>query len=47
MASSNSVHLGLMTAYMEALDNAFRIAQQYFLGKPLYWFDYTAAFGMF
>jgi hypothetical protein len=34
-----------MTAYMEALDNAFRMIQQYFLGKPLYWFDYFAAVG--
>ena len=47
VASTSGVHLGLMTAYMEALDNAFRILQQYFLGKPLYWFDYTAAFGMY
>jgi hypothetical protein len=47
IASENGVHLGLMTAYMEALDNAFRMAQQYMLGKPLYWFDYTAATGMF
>lgn len=45
IASSHGVHLGVMTAYMEAVDNAFRILQQYFLGKPLYWFDYFAALG--
>jgi len=32
---------------MAALDNAFRIVQQYFLGKALFWFDYTAAVIMF
>ena len=32
---------------MEALDNAFRIVQQYFLGKALFWFDYAAAVVMF
>ena len=47
VASDHGVHLGLLTAYMEALDNAFRVAQQYFLGKPLFWYDYTAASGMF
>ena len=45
IASDNGVHLGLMTAYMEALDNCFRMIQQNFLGKPLFWFDYVAALG--
>lgn len=47
VASSNSVHLGLMTAYMEALDNAFRMCQQRLLNKRLDWYDYVAAVGMF
>lgn len=47
IASTNGVHLGLMTAYMEALDNFFRILQQRLLNKPLAWFDYSAAAGMF
>jgi len=47
IASSNNVHLGLMTAYMEALDNAFRIFQQRLLNKRLDWYDYVAAAGMF
>jgi hypothetical protein len=47
IASEHGVHLGLITAYMEALDNAFRIGQQYMLGKPLYWYDYSAGLGMF
>lgn len=34
-ASSHFVHLSLMTAYMEAADNFFRMLQQYFLGDPL------------
>jgi len=47
IASENDVYLGLMTAYMEALDNFFRILQQRMLKKPLAWYDYTAAAGMF
>jgi hypothetical protein len=47
VASSNNVHLGLMTAYMEALDNAFRMCQQRLLNKRLDWYDYVAAVGMF
>jgi len=47
LASNNGVHLGLMTAYMEALDNLFRICQQYLLDKPLDWYDLFAAAGMF
>lgn len=47
IAGSNGVHLGLMTAYMEALDNFFRILQQRMLNKALFWYDYTAAVGMF
>lgn len=46
LASRYKVHLGLMTAYMEALDNLFRIAQQVALLKPLYWFDWCAGAGM-
>lgn len=46
IASSHNVHLGLMTAYMEALDNIFRMCQQYALGKQLYWFDWASAAGM-
>jgi len=46
-ASDNGVHLGLMTAYMEALDNFFRICQQKLLSKPLAWYDLVAAGGMF
>jgi hypothetical protein len=47
IAQHNNVHLGLMTAYMEALDNFFRVCQQKLLRKPLDWFDYAAAAGMF
>jgi len=47
IASEHDVHLGLMTAYMEALDNFFRICQQKLLEKPLAWYDLTAAAGMF
>ena len=47
IASENNVHLGLMTAYMEALDNFFRILQQRLLNKPLASYDYIAAAGMF
>lgn len=46
IASENGVHLGLMTAYMEVLDNALRMAQQKMLGKPLTRDDYVAACGM-
>ena len=34
-ASSNNVALSLMTAYMEATDNGFRMIQQYALGDML------------
>jgi len=47
IASSHHVHLGLMTAYMEALDNFFRICQQKLLEKPLAWYDLVSALGMF
>jgi hypothetical protein len=47
IASNHAVHLGLMTAYMEALDNFFRVLQQRLLNKPLSRFDYVAAAGMF
>lgn len=47
IASDNSIHLGLMTAFMIALDNGFRVAQQYVLSKPQSKVDYLAAFGMF
>jgi len=47
LASSHGVHLGLMTAYMEALDNFFRICQQKLLNKPLAWYDLVSAGGMF
>ena len=46
IASTNHVLLSVMTAYMEALDNAFRMGQQFALGKPLYWFDWCTALGM-
>lgn len=46
IASANKVHLGLMTAYMEALDNLFRMCQQVALGKPLHWYDWACAGGM-
>ena len=35
--------MSLMTAYMEAADNTFRMFQQLALGDPLQWFDWTAA----
>ena len=47
IASENGVHLRLMTAYMEALDNFFRVLQQRLLQKPLSKHDYIAAAGMF
>ncbi len=47
VASAHGVHLGLLTAYMEALDNLCRILQQRLLNKPLSRHDYIAAVGMF
>lgn len=35
-----------MTAYMEALDNFFRMMQQVGLRQPLAWFDWVAAAGL-
>ena len=46
IASTHHVLLSVMTAYMEALDNFFRMCQQFVLGKPLYWFDWCTALGM-
>ena len=42
-ATKNGVALSLMTAYMEAADNSFRMLQQLALGFPLSWFDWLAA----
>jgi hypothetical protein len=47
VASGHGVHLGLMTAYMEALDNLCRVLQQRLLQKPLARHDYIAPAGMF
>lgn len=46
VAGEHNIHLGLMTAYMIALDNVFRVVQQQILGKPQSKADYKAAAGM-
>ncbi len=43
IAHAKGVHLSLMTAAMEAMDNLFRMLQQLALGDPLGWFDWLAA----
>lgn len=42
-ANRNGVALSIMTAYMEASDNCFRMIQQLALGLPLAWFDWVGA----
>eukprot|EP00667_Euglena_gracilis_P009387 EG_transcript_9527 len=46
IASDHAVHLGLLTAFMEALDNVCRMCQMWLLAHPLRWYDYAAAAGM-
>jgi hypothetical protein len=45
-ASAHGVHLGLLTAFMEAMDNFLRMMQQVGLHDPLGWFDWIAALGL-
>jgi hypothetical protein len=46
IASQHAVHLGLLTAFMEAFDNVCRMMQMRLLNHPLQWYDWGSAGGM-